>query len=59
MTSQQHTRKGFNQATKRAPWVLLAPFLALFLLTFILPILTAVGSSFTKVTRGGLFGERA
>lgn len=44
-------------AVGRAPWLLLAPFLALFLLTFILPIVVAVISSFTKVTRGGLFGE--
>lgn len=44
-------------AQSRAPWILLAPFLALFLLTFILPILVAIASSFTKVTRGGLFGE--
>ena len=29
----------------------------LFALTFVLPILTAVGSSFTRVTRAGLFGE--
>jgi len=38
--------------------VLLGPFLALFLLTFILPIIVAVGSSFTKVTRQGVFGEK-
>ncbi|QIZ98998.1 MULTISPECIES: sugar ABC transporter permease [unclassified Leifsonia] len=44
--------------TAWAPWVLLAPFLALFLLTFILPIVVAVGSSFTKVTRQGVFGEK-
>lgn len=44
-------------ATARAPWILLAPFLALFLLTFILPILVAIFSSFQKVTRRGLFGE--
>jgi multiple sugar transport system permease protein len=44
-------------ALARAPWILLAPFLALFLLTFVLPILVAVASSFTKVTRSGLFGE--
>lgn len=41
----------------RAPWLLLAPFLLLFLFTFILPIVVAIGSSFTKVTRSGLFGE--
>ena len=44
-------------ATTRAPWLLLAPFLALFILTFLLPIVVAIGSSFTKVTRRGLFGE--
>lgn len=44
-------------AVKRAPWLLLAPFLILFLLTFVLPIIVAVGSSFTKVRRSGLFGE--
>ncbi len=44
-------------AVRRAPWLLLAPFLLLFLLTFVLPIIVAIGSSFTKVTRGGLFGE--
>lgn len=43
---------------RRAPWILLAPFLALFLFTFILPILYAIGSSFTRVTRSGLFGEQ-
>lgn len=48
-------RRPTSQA--RAPWILLAPFLALFLLTFILPIFVAIGSSFTKVTRSGLFGE--
>ncbi len=45
-------------AMARAPWLLLAPFLALFLLTFILPILVAIFSSFQKVTRLGLFGEQ-
>ncbi|MBS1906251.1 MAG: sugar ABC transporter permease [Actinobacteria bacterium] len=47
-----------SSAVRRAPWLLLAPFLLLFILTFILPILVAVGSSFTKVTREGLFGEK-
>jgi multiple sugar transport system permease protein len=46
-----------TKATARAPWILLAPFLALFVLTFVLPIIVAIGSSFTKVTRSGLFGE--
>jgi len=41
----------------RAPWILVSPFLVLFVLTFVLPILVAVGQSFTSVTRAGLFGE--
>jgi multiple sugar transport system permease protein len=45
-------------AMKRAPWILLAPFLIFFVLTFLLPIFIAIGSSFTKVTRSGLFGEK-
>ncbi|MGP4993621.1 carbohydrate ABC transporter permease [Glutamicibacter ardleyensis] len=40
-----------------APWLLLAPFLALFTLTFILPIIAAIQASFTRITRRGLFGE--
>lgn len=44
-------------AAARAPWLLLAPFLGLFVLTFLLPIVVAIMSSFTKVTRSGLFGE--
>jgi multiple sugar transport system permease protein len=44
-------------AAARAPWLLLAPFLILFILTFVLPIFVAVLSSFTKVSRSGLFGE--
>ncbi|MGF4043129.1 carbohydrate ABC transporter permease [Paenarthrobacter nitroguajacolicus] len=44
-------------AASRAPWLLLAPFLGLFVLTFLLPIVVAIISSFTKVTRSGLFGE--
>lgn len=46
-----------TRAQKRAPWVLLAPFLALFVLTFIIPIISAVFQSFTTVDREGLFGE--
>lgn len=46
-----------NGAAARAPWLLLAPFLGLFVLTFLLPIVVAIMSSFTKVTRSGLFGE--
>lgn len=48
---------GASKQVRRAPWLLLAPFLLLFLLTFVLPILAAIGSSFTKVTRKGVFGE--
>jgi len=59
MTAPATTRRrgGRVSATSRAPWIMLAPFLALFLLTFIIPIFIAIGSSFTKVTRSGLFGE--
>lgn len=44
-------------AVTRAPWILLTPFLLLFAFSFVLPILAAIGDSFTKVTRSGLFGE--
>ncbi|WP_082916236.1 carbohydrate ABC transporter permease [Plantibacter sp. H53] len=37
--------------------MLLGPFLALFVLTFILPIIVAVGSSFVRVSRKSVFGE--
>lgn len=46
-----------NAATRRAPWLLLFPFLAVFVLTFVLPIISALVTSFTKVQRQGLFGE--
>ncbi|WP_432493382.1 carbohydrate ABC transporter permease [Kineococcus auxinigenes] len=46
-----------RSAQRRAPWVLLAPFLLLFVLTFLLPVLYAIGQSFTGVDRQGLFGE--
>ncbi|AJT41058.1 carbohydrate ABC transporter permease [Psychromicrobium lacuslunae] len=52
------SRKTASRQLTAAPWLLLAPFLALFVLTFVLPILVAIGSSFTKVTRNGLFGEQ-
>ncbi|GAA3740072.1 multiple sugar transport system permease protein [Spinactinospora alkalitolerans] len=42
---------------KRAPWLLLAPFLTFFGLAFLLPILYAVWQSFTRVRLSGLFGE--
>lgn len=47
-----------TSATARAPWLLLSPFLLLFIFTFILPIVVAIGSSFTTVKRSGLFGEQ-
>lgn len=53
----QARRKPRFTAVSRAPWILLAPFLALFGLTFLLPIIVAIGQSFTSVTREGLFGE--
>ena len=43
--------------SKTAPWVLLAPFLVLFIGTMIIPILMAIGYSFTRVERSGLLGE--
>ncbi|SMH45161.1 carbohydrate ABC transporter membrane protein 1, CUT1 family [Rathayibacter oskolensis] len=51
------TKTTRSRAVTRAPWILLTPFLALFVLTFIIPIVVAIGSSFTRVTRSGLFGE--
>jgi multiple sugar transport system permease protein len=42
----------------RAPWILMTPFLALFLLCFLLPIIYAIGESFTHTHRRGLFGEQ-
>ncbi len=42
---------------KTAPWVFLGPFLTLFAFAFILPIIIAIGQSFTKVERSGLYGE--
>ncbi|MCK9792846.1 sugar ABC transporter permease [Isoptericola sp. 4D.3] len=47
-----------STAVGRAPWILVGPFLVLFLLTFVLPIVVAIGQSFTTVTRAGLFGEQ-
>jgi multiple sugar transport system permease protein len=52
------TRGRLKRSQTVAPWVLLAPFLAVFLLTFVLPILYAVVQSFTTVRREGLFGEQ-
>lgn len=46
-----------GRAHAGAAWTLLAPFLAVFVLTFILPIGAAIGQSFTTTTRQGLFGE--
>ncbi len=41
-----------------APWVLMAPFLLLFIGTMVVPILMAIGYSFTRVERSGLLGEQ-
>lgn len=54
-TSTRRRRR--HPVSHSAPWILLAPFLALFVLTFVLPIIVAIGNSFTKVTRRGVFGE--
>ena len=35
--------------SRTAPWVLLAPFLVLFIGTMIIPIIMAIGYSFTEV----------
>jgi multiple sugar transport system permease protein len=42
----------------RAAWILLAPFLALFVLTVLAPVVLAVVQSFTQIHRAGLFGEK-
>ena len=55
--NQKKLDAGRTGSTKRAPWILLAPFLAVFLFTFVVPILGAIWSSFIMVRRGGLFGE--
>jgi multiple sugar transport system permease protein len=52
------TKGQLKKSQTIAPWVLLAPFLAVFLLTFVLPIIYAVFQSFTTVRREGLFGEQ-
>lgn len=43
--------------SKGAPWLLMAPFLVLFIGTMVVPVIMAVGYSFTKVQRSGLLGE--
>ena len=50
---QRHRRKLLG-----APWILLAPFLALFALTVLVPVILAVVQSFTHINRAGLFGEQ-
>lgn len=42
---------------RTAPWILLAPFLVLFIGTIVVPILMSIGYSLTKVERSGLLGE--
>ncbi len=44
--------------SKTAPWLLLGPFLVLFIGTMIVPIIMAIGYSFTTVRREGLLGEQ-
>ena len=41
-----------------APWILLALFLLLFVLTVLGPVILAVVQSFTRINRAGLFGEK-
>lgn len=53
-----NTRRSGMTAQQRAPWILLAPFLLLFLLTFLAPIAYAVVQSFVREERSGLFGEQ-
>ncbi|GAA1489695.1 carbohydrate ABC transporter permease [Brachybacterium sacelli] len=43
--------------SKSAPWILLAPFLVVFISTMIVPILMAIGYSFSSIERSGLLGE--
>jgi len=50
---QRHRRKLLG-----APWILLAPFLLLFVLTVLGPVVLAVVQSFTHINRAGLFGEK-
>nr|WP_299036971.1 sugar ABC transporter permease [uncultured Pseudokineococcus sp.] len=55
--SRSRGGRGRASAVRRAPWILMAPFLVLFVVAFLLPIVYAVGQSFTRVQRSGLFGE--
>ena len=43
---------------RSAPWILMTPFLVLFIGTIIVPILMTIGYSFTTVERSGLLGEK-
>lgn len=43
--------------SKTAPWILMGPFLLLFIGTMVVPIIMAIGYSFTRVERSGLLGE--
>ena len=42
--------------SKTAPWLLLGPFLIVFIGTMIVPIIMAIGYSFNSVERSGLLG---
>lgn len=46
-----------SRSQKRAAWTLLLPFLSLFVIAFVLPILYTIYQSFLRVERSGLFGE--
>lgn len=50
-------RSRLKRKQSTAAWMLLAPFLTVFVFTFVLPICMAIGQSFTTTTRQGLFGE--
>lgn len=56
-TAAAPARRSAFRTRALIPWAFLTPFLALFLLCFVLPILYAVHQSFLQVRRHGLFGE--
>ncbi|WP_017587765.1 carbohydrate ABC transporter permease [Nocardiopsis ganjiahuensis] len=55
-TRDRAPQRGFRTGNL-VPWGFLAPFVGLFVLCFLLPILYAVYQSFIQVRRFGLFGE--
>ncbi|PDP87046.1 ABC transporter permease [Glycomyces fuscus] len=56
-TAPAPTRRRRFRTGALVPWGFVGPFLALFTLCFLLPILYAVYQSFIQVRRHGLFGE--